>query len=687
MTLDELRHAVGAKEIDTVVLAMTDMQGRLQGKRFTARHFLDAVLGHSAEGCNYLLAVDVDMNTVDGYAMASWDQGYGDFVMVPDLSTLRRTPWLPGTALLLADLQWHDHTPVVASPRQILRAQIDRLAARGWTALAATELEFMLFSTSYRDAHLQGYRDLEPANFHNIDYSILGTSRVEPLIRRIRNEMLEAGLVVENSKGECNFGQHEINFLYDEVLATADKHAVYKNGAKEIADQEGMAISFMAKYDQREGSSCHVHLSLRDGADAPVFADEPQVFDAFMAGLLATLPELTLLHAPNINSYKRFASASFAPTAVAWGTDNRTCALRVLGEGKAPPGRAAHARCGRQPVPDARRADRRRPARRRARAAARAAGDGQRLRDGPPRVPGTLRDARDLFAGQRRRAVGVRRRRRRALPQRRPGRAGGLRRGGDRLGARARLRAPLADGRHRARRASRWTRSSRPCARRRRSRRRSTGWGPRSSSGCCGPEPSCRPSASCARGWASRGRRCARRSPRSPRAGTSTRSAGAAAGRSSPTRCRRPTSPGTTCSPAGSEVCDLRLAIEFGAVALACQRADPEALAPLAALVESMDDLLDDYDAFRPLDVRFHIGLAEASGSARLIAAMTEAQGEMTDLISHIPHPQEVLLHSNEQHAQILAAVRAGDAARAIGIVADHLHGTEHVLAGLLPQA
>ena len=335
MTLDELRHAVNAKEIDTVILALTDMQGRLQGKRFTARHFLDAVLGHSAEGCNYLLAVDVDMNTVDGYAMASWDKGYGDFVMVPDLTTLRRTPWLPGTALLLADLQWHDHTPVVASPRQILRAQIDRLGARGWNGLAATELEFMLFSTSYRDAHLQGYRDLEPANFHNIDYSVLGTSRVEPLIRRIRNEMLEAGLVVENSKGECNYGQHEINFLYDEVLATADKHAVYKNGAKEIADQEGMAISFMAKYDQREGSSCHVHLSLRDEADAPVFADQPEVFDAFMAGVLATLPELTLLHAPNVNSYKRFASASFAPTAVAWGTDNRTCALRVLGEGRA----------------------------------------------------------------------------------------------------------------------------------------------------------------------------------------------------------------------------------------------------------------------------------------------------------------------------------------------------------------
>jgi glutamine synthetase len=333
MTLDELREAVAGGEVDTVLLAMTDMQGRLQGKRFTAGHFLDHVTGHGAEGCNYLLAVDVDMNTVDGYAMSSWERGYGDFVMVPDLATLRRTPWLEGTVLLLADLEWHDHAPVAASPRQILRRQIERLAERGWTPLAATELEFMLFRTSYRDAFLQGYRELEPANFHNVDYSMLGTARVEPLIRRIRNQMLGAELIVENSKGECNFGQHEINFLYDEALATADKHVIYKNGAKEIADQEGMSISFMAKFNEREGSSCHVHVSLRDGENAPVFADAPDVFEAFLAGQLATLHELTLLHAPNVNSYKRFADGSFAPTAIAWGTDNRTCAMRVLGEG------------------------------------------------------------------------------------------------------------------------------------------------------------------------------------------------------------------------------------------------------------------------------------------------------------------------------------------------------------------
>ncbi len=333
MTLDELRDAVGSGEIDTVLLALTDMQGRLQGKRFTAEHFLRAVLEHGAEACTYLLAVDVDMNTVGGYAMSSWETGYGDFVMVPDVATLRRVPWLPGTALLLADVEWHDHSPVLASPRQILRRQVERLGERGWRALAATELEFLLFATSYRDARLQGYRDLEPANLYNVDYSLLGTARVEPLIRRLRNEMLGAGMTVENSKGECNYGQHEVNFLYDEALRTADNHVIYKNGAKEIADQEGMAISFMAKYDEREGSSCHVHLSLRDERGAPLFAEDPALFERFLAGVLATLPELTLLHAPNVNSYKRFAEATFAPTAVAWGTDNRTCAVRVLGEG------------------------------------------------------------------------------------------------------------------------------------------------------------------------------------------------------------------------------------------------------------------------------------------------------------------------------------------------------------------
>jgi glutamine synthetase len=335
MTLDELRAEAAAGTIDTVLLALTDMQGRLQGKRLTAEHFLADVADHGAEACNYLLAVDVDMNTVDGYAMSSWERGYGDFELKPDLATLRRVPWQPGTAMVLADLQWAGGTPVVASPRQILRRQVQRLAERGWEAFAATELEFMVFRTPYDEAFRRAYRDLEPANLYNVDYSMLGTARVEPLIRRIRNAMTGAGLVVENSKGECNFGQHEINFRYADALRTADEHAIYKNGAKEIADQEGMAITFMAKFDEREGNSCHIHLSLRREDGSALFDDEPQIFDRFMAGVLDALPELTLLLAPNVNSYKRFAAESFAPTAVAWGLDNRTCALRVVGHGAA----------------------------------------------------------------------------------------------------------------------------------------------------------------------------------------------------------------------------------------------------------------------------------------------------------------------------------------------------------------
>jgi glutamine synthetase len=333
MTTDELRSAIEAGSVDTVLLALTDMQGRLQGKRLHARHFLDEVLEHGAEACNYLLAVDVEMNTVSGYAMSSWDRGYGDFVLVPDLATLTPVPWQEGTALVLADVAWEDGSDVVASPRQVLRRQLARLAERGWEALAGTELEFIVFEDSYEQAWDAGYRGLTPANRYNVDYSLLGTARVEPLLRRIRNAMFGAGMRVEDAKGECNLGQHEINFRFGPALRTADHHAVYKNGAKEIAAQEGASITFMAKFDQREGSSCHIHLSLRDGDGRPLFAEQPGIFDSFLAGQLATLQELTLLLAPNVNSYKRFASASFAPTAVAWGHDNRTCALRVVGHG------------------------------------------------------------------------------------------------------------------------------------------------------------------------------------------------------------------------------------------------------------------------------------------------------------------------------------------------------------------
>jgi glutamine synthetase len=332
MTLEELRAEVAAGKVDTVLLALTDMQGRLQGKRLTARHFLAEVAEHGAEGCNYLLGVDVDMATVAGYAMFSWERGYGDFVLRPDLDTLRAVPWQEATVLCLADVAWQDGTDVLASPRQILRSQLARLTERGWTANAGTELEFIVFRDTYEQAWHQGYSDLEPANLYNVDYSLLGTARVEPLMRRIRNSMEGAGMLCEDSKGECNFGQHEINFRYADALTTADEHAIYKNGTKEIAALEGMSITFMAKFDQREGNSCHIHFSLAD-AEGALFHRDRALFESFLAGQLAGLRELTLLLAPNINSYKRFAAASFAPTTVAWGRDNRTCALRVVGEG------------------------------------------------------------------------------------------------------------------------------------------------------------------------------------------------------------------------------------------------------------------------------------------------------------------------------------------------------------------
>jgi glutamine synthetase len=333
VTIEELTEQVKAGTVDTVLLTIADMEGRLMGKRLTAAHFVDEVLEHGAEGCNYLLAVDVDMNTVEGYDMASWSRGYGDFVMRPDLDTLRPIPWQDGTVLVMADLVWDDGSDVVASPRQILRKQLARLAERGWRAMAGTELEFIVFLETYEDAWHKAYRDLRPANLYNVDYSMLGTARVEPLIRRIRNSMMEAGMKVETSKGECNFGQHEINFRYDEALTTADTHAIYKNGAKEIAAQEDVAITFMAKFDEREGNSCHIHCSLADENGTNVFGEDRELFDHFVAGQLACLREMTLMLAPQVNSYKRFVEGSFAPTAVAWGTDNRTCSMRVVGHG------------------------------------------------------------------------------------------------------------------------------------------------------------------------------------------------------------------------------------------------------------------------------------------------------------------------------------------------------------------
>ncbi|MDX1874875.1 glutamine synthetase family protein [Mycolicibacterium sp. 120266] len=340
LTQFELERLVADGDVDTVIVAFTDMQGRLTGKRVSARLFVEEVAAHGAECCNYLLAVDVDMNTVDGYAISSWATGYGDMVMTPDFGTLRLLPWLPGTALVMADLSWTDGRPVLQAPRSILRRQLDRLAERGLAAFVGTELEFMVFEDTYRAAWAADYRGLTPATDYNVDYAMLASTRMEPLLRDIRRGMEGAGMYCEGVKGECNLGQQEIAFRYDDALVTCDNHTIYKNGAKEIADQHGKSLTFMAKYDEREGNSCHIHVSFRGTDGAAVFSDDadPQgmsaMFRSFVAGQLATLRELTLFYAPNINSYKRFADGSFAPTAVAWGMDNRTCALRVVGHGQ-----------------------------------------------------------------------------------------------------------------------------------------------------------------------------------------------------------------------------------------------------------------------------------------------------------------------------------------------------------------
>lgn len=340
LTLDRLREQIATGEIDTVIAAFTDMQGRLQGKRFHAYYFLEHVLAHGTEGCNYLLTVDVEMNTVPGYKMTSWETGYGDMEFILDLDTLRYTPGQPNSVTIQCDLAWlNGGGPVRPSPRGLLKAQADKARALGFQALAGTELEFIVFEDSYDAAWDRGYRELTGANRYNVDYSILGGTRVEPVLREIRNEMFRAGVTVEGAKGECNLGQHEIAFLYDDVVRTCDNHVIYKNAAKEIAAAHGNSITFMAKYDEREGNSCHIHMSLRGLDGSIVFADDARpggqsaLFDHFLAGVQATMADFTYFYAPNINSYKRFQLGSFAPTAIAWGRDNRTCALRVVGHG------------------------------------------------------------------------------------------------------------------------------------------------------------------------------------------------------------------------------------------------------------------------------------------------------------------------------------------------------------------
>ena len=338
LSSEHLASLIGSSEIDTVLVTTADMQGRLQGKRVDGVFFLDDVAGGAMEGCSYLLASDVDMATVDGFALASWERGYGDLVLRPDLSTIRRIPWHDQTALVFADVEDQRGQAVAVSPREILKRQVACLAERGWTGLAGTELEFIVFKDTYEDAWTSGYRVLTPANLYNVDYSIQGTSRIEPLLGRLRRSMRDAGMVVESVKGECNFGQHEIAFRYAELVDKADEHSLFKLGAKEIAAQEGCSLTFMAKFDERDGNSCHVHLSLRDASGDPVFPGSgehgfSEDFEHFLAGMLAHMRDLSLFLAPNVNSYKRFVPGTFAPTAIVWGFDNRTCAFRVVGHG------------------------------------------------------------------------------------------------------------------------------------------------------------------------------------------------------------------------------------------------------------------------------------------------------------------------------------------------------------------
>jgi glutamine synthetase len=333
--IDELRTEVEAGAIDTVVVAFTDMQGRLMGKRLHAEFFLDEALEQGVEGCNYLLALDMEMDPIPGYAIASWEQGYGDFRLVPDLGTLRRVPWLDGTALVLSDVAWHDGSPVTPSPRQVLKAQVDRAEALGYRPMFGSELEFYVLKETYADAHAKHFRELTPSVPYIMDYHVLATTFDEPLIRQIRNGMQAAGIRVETSKGEAWPGQHEINFRFDDAVTMADSHAIYKNGAKEIAHMNGCSITFMAKPDHTWiGNSCHIHSSLwRDGENA--FAGESEVFKQYLAGQIACLRELAVFVAPTINSYKRYAAGSWAPTTLAWGHDNRTCGFRIVGHGPA----------------------------------------------------------------------------------------------------------------------------------------------------------------------------------------------------------------------------------------------------------------------------------------------------------------------------------------------------------------
>ncbi|AWD21455.1 glutamine synthetase family protein [Fuscovulum blasticum] len=338
MTFEDLKEAVARGEIDTVLVAAPDMQGRLMGKRFHAAFFVNGGYKET-HCCNYLLAVDMEMNTVPGYKTSSWEQGYGDYVMKPDLATLRPLPWLPGTALCLADLLEHDtHAEVRVSPRAILKAQIARARAMGFDAMMATELEFYIFENSYEALRDEGFGGLRPISGYNEDYHIFQTTKEEGLMRAVRNGLYGAGIPVENTKGEADAGQHEVNYKYSDALDTADNHVIVKQAVKEIAHAAGKAVTFMAKYDHRKaGSSSHIHQSLWTLDGKPAFEDKADhhgmsaTMKHFLAGQLAHATEITAFLAPYVNSYKRFCIGLFAPTKAVWSADNRTAGFRICG--------------------------------------------------------------------------------------------------------------------------------------------------------------------------------------------------------------------------------------------------------------------------------------------------------------------------------------------------------------------
>jgi len=339
MTLPQLATLVRQGKIDTVLVAFPDPFGRLLGKRFQADFFLKSVAKHGTHGCNYLLTVNLEMDPLEGFAVANWDAGFGDFEFSPDLSTLRLLPWQPGSAMVICDFRKDDGELVAEAPRSVLRHQLARLESRGWTCACASELEFYLFNQTYEAACAGGYRDLQPSSDYRIDYHLTQTTRDEALMRAIRNGMTGADIPVESSKGEWSRGQHEINFTYCAPLEMCDRHVLFKQGVKEITAQHGKAVSFMAKYAPTEaGNSCHLHLSLWKGGrnlfagDGKKSAHSP-LFRQFLGGLLKYSPELCLFYAPTINSYKRYQSGSWAPTRMAWATDNRTTGFRIVGQG------------------------------------------------------------------------------------------------------------------------------------------------------------------------------------------------------------------------------------------------------------------------------------------------------------------------------------------------------------------